>query len=277
MNKIAAIQMNSSSDVTKNLGFAQQLLQEAANAGAQLAVLPEMFAFMGVDQQDKISVAEQFGDGLIQNFLAEQAKTLALWIVAGTIPILTSTQNKIFASSLVYDSTGTCVARYDKIHLFDVCLPNSCESYQESYLVEAGHRIQVLDSPIGKLGLAVCYDLRFPELFRALFLRGAEIMVLPSAFTATTGSAHWQVLCRARAIENFCYFVGVNQWGTHNETRQTYGHSLIIEPWGQVLAEIQSGNGVITAEIDLSHLQKVRMSIPIEKHHKIHLQNKFNS
>src|SRR5579862_4696011 len=248
MEKIAAVQMCSSHLLDENLASAAHSISEARKNAACLVVLPENFALMGLKDTDKLGIKETFGHGKIQSFLSEQAKKNQLWIVGGTIPIQCQDENKVRASSLVFNDQGDLVARYDKIHLFDVSLSDK-ESYQESAAIEAGDQLVVVDTPFGKLGLAVCYDVRFPELFRNLFNRGAEIFILPSAFTVPTGEAHWEVLTRSRAIENFCYLIGACQGGTHSSGRKTYGHSIIVEPWGQVIAKREEGSGVIYADI----------------------------
>ncbi|MDF2940661.1 MAG: 2-oxoglutaramate amidase [Gammaproteobacteria bacterium] len=268
MTIIAAIQMCSSHIVDENLATAVKLIKEAAQQGAKLIVLPEMFAILGEKASDKVAVREPFGQGKIQNFLSEQARAYQVWIVGGTIPINCNDENKVKAACLVYDDEGKLAGRYDKIHLFDVRLSES-EIYKESATTEAGDSIVVIPTPFGKLGLSVCYDIRFPELYRALFKLGAEIIVIPSAFTVKTGQAHWELLARARAVENFSYVIGACQWGIHSGGRQTFGHSVIIEPWGTVIKKLPEGNGIITAEIDLEKLYEIRRSIPIADHQKL--------
>lgn len=266
---IAAIQMCSSNDVTENLSMAAKLIQQAAEHHANLVVLPEMFAIIGSSFHDKLLEKEPFGHGKLQTFLSEQAKLHHIWIVGGTIPLETTQENKVRAACLVYDDQGECVARYDKIHLFDVTLTDS-DTYQESEVTEAGDDIVVVKTPFGQLGLAVCYDLRFPELFRCLSNKGAEIILLPSAFTMTTGTAHWEILTRSRAIENFCYLVGACQGGTHANGKKTFGHSLIIEPWGSIVAKIDGDkSGIIYATIDLQKVHSARKSIPTHQHQVI--------
>lgn len=262
MSIIAAIQMNSNDMIDENLLAAKRLLQIAAKRGARLAVLPENFALMQRDLY--LTNKEPFGHGKIQDFLAEQAQKLKIWLIGGTIPIATNDPNKVYAASLIYTDQGQCLAHYDKIHLFDVVIGQ--ESYQESELIQAGSHPILIESPFGKIGMAVCYDLRFPNLFRYYFDRGAEIFVLPTAFTVPTGQAHWEVLTRARAIENFCYFIAACQTGSHPNGRETYGHSLIIDPWGKILVELAEGEGVITADIDLNYLRAMREKIPIQRH-----------
>lgn len=256
--KVSAIQMCSSDNIEENLNTAEKLIRDAKQQGSTLAVLPEMFAIFS----EKKKTGEIFGEGPIQNFLSDQAKKNKIWIVGGTIPIGCNDSNKFRAASLIYNDQGECISRYDKINLFDVTV-TSTEFYRESDSTQPGEEIITVDTPIGKLGLAVCYDVRFPALFRTLFKQGAEIIILPSAFTYKTGQAHWEILTRARAIENFSYFIGANQSGTHPNGRQTYGHSLIIDPWGEVKAKLNDGVGVITSEVDLSYLKEVRSKFNI--------------
>ncbi len=261
MQKVAAIQMCSTNNVRENLDAAEKLIHQAASAHAKLIVLPEMFAIMGTDAKDKIIVKEKYGEGLIQSFLSEQARKNNVWILGGTIPIACDDVNKIRAAAILYDDQGSVVARYDKIHLFDVTLSHD-EIYKESDTTQPGKDLIVVDTPVGKLGIGVCYDIRFPEMFRDLFRRGAEIIALPSAFTVKTGTAHWELLSRSRAVENFCYFIGAAQGGQHGNGRKTYGNSLIVSPWGDVIAKnIGENPGVIYADIDLKTLYDIRKSI----------------
>lgn len=269
MAKIAAVQMCSSHLVDENLTTAGYWIHQAAAQGAQLVVLPEMFAILGAAATDKVAVKEPFGHGKIQTFLAEQAVKNRLWIVGGTIPIAGNHPNKVRAASLVFDDQGQCVARYDKIHLFDATLSET-ENYRESDTTESGQEIVVVDTPCGKLGLAVCYDVRFPELFQCLVQKGAEIIALPSAFTVQTGEAHWEILVRSRAIDHFCYLVGACQGGVHSNGRKTYGHSMIVEPWGCVAAQKDDViPGVIYATIDLTTVYAARKSVPVEHHRRL--------
>ncbi len=263
MSRVAAIQMCSSESVDENLQEAYRWIQAAAAGGAELAVLPEMFALISTQPDRKAKAEESFGSGKIQDFLAHTAKQFSITLVAGTIALKSPVTGKSRAASLVYNAQGQCVARYDKIHLFDVVLSEQ-EFYRESDSIDAGTQIVVVDSPVGKLGLAVCYDVRFPELFTQMFSKGAEIMSLPSAFTEKTGQAHWQVLTRARAIDNFSYLIAAAQAGVHASGRRTYGHALIVDPWGQVIAEREDPSpGVIFAEIDLAEVKRIRKAIPI--------------
>lgn len=268
MQKIAAIQLTSSSDLNENLDKISNWVKKAAEEAASLVVLPENMLMMGQTETDKLNIAEAFGEGSIQAWLSNLAIQHKIWLVAGTLPLKSPDKNRVTASSLVYNSEGHCVARYDKLHLFDVCV-DSDERYEESKTIFPGKEIVCLSSPVGKLGLSVCYDLRFPELYRALFKKGAEIMTVPSAFTEKTGKAHWEVLLRARAIENFSYVIAANQVGQHSNGRKTYGHSMIVDPFGKILAERPDGEGVITAEIDLNYLHRLRENFPVHLHQRI--------
>ncbi|MDP3559535.1 MAG: carbon-nitrogen hydrolase family protein [Legionellaceae bacterium] len=261
LSKIAVIQMCSSDILRDNLERAQVLITEASENGAKWLVLPENFAMMG-DVTAQLRYKESFGAGPIQTFLAEQAQKNDVWIVAGTIPIASAQDNKVRAACLVFDAQGKCVARYDKIHLFDVTV-SAAEVYRESDTTEPGNHITVLNTPFGTLGLAVCYDIRFSELFRCLLQQGADIIVLPAAFTETTGKAHWEVLARSRAIENGCYFVGACQGGTHANGRKTYGHSIVVDPWGKILVESQHAE-IIYASLDLEKVKEVRKLLPMQ-------------
>jgi deaminated glutathione amidase len=268
MNKCAAIQMASSPSISSNLLEAEKLIAEAAHAGAKLVALPENFALMGDNEQDKVKVKEPEGSGPIQYFLATMAKKYAVWLVGGTIPIAADADNKVRAACLVYDALGQQVARYDKIHLFDVSVPMTNEVYRESDSIEPGNTIQVFDTPFGRIGLAVCYDLRFPEFFRKMSEQGAEIIIVPSAFTAETGAAHWELLVRARALENLCYIIAPDQGGFHLNGRKTFGHSMIVDPWGGVLACQKTGSGFVIADIDRERLEKVRSAFPVLNHRR---------
>lgn len=270
MSICAAIQMASSPNISSNLIEADRLISEAVNAGARIVALPENFALMGLNELDKIEQKEQDGSGTIQDFLAITAKKHSVWIVAGTIPIADpNSENKVMASCLIYNDQGERVARYDKIHLFDVHVPGSDEVYRESDSISKGSTPLVIDSPFGKLGIAICYDLRFPELFRAMLDQGMEILIVPSAFTQKTGAAHWELLIRARAVENLCYVIAPNQGGFHINGRQTYGHSMIVDPWGTILNCIKTNAGFVTADIDISLLQKTRETFPVLQHREL--------
>ena len=267
MPMMAAIQMVSSPSVAENLATAAMLLAQAADAGAQLAVLPENFTLMGRSEDDKVAVRERAGDGPLQTFLAEQAAKHRIWLVGGTIPLhAVGGDHRVRAACLLFDTTGRPVARYDKVHLFDVQVVGSAERYAESATIEPGERYVVADTPLGPLGLAVCYDVRFPEQFRALAVGGMTVLVLPAAFTAATGKAHWETLLRARAIENQCYVVAAAQGGSHANGRETYGDSLIIDPWGDILGRLPQGPGVVLGEFDAEHLKQIRRQFPVLEH-----------
>jgi predicted amidohydrolase len=266
--RVAAIQMTSGTEVGANLREAGRLIGAAARAGARLVVLPENFSCMPHAEADRLAIAEDDGAGAAQDFLAEQARTHQVWLVGGTIPLRAATSGKLRAACLVYDERGARVARYDKTHLFDVQLSNG-EVHQESRMIEPGGEIVVLDTPVGRLGLAVCYDLRFPELFRGMLDRGAEILALPSAFTAHTGRAHWEVLVRSRAIENFCFVAASAQWGEHANGRHTHGDSMIVNPWGEVLDRLPQGTGHAIAEVDRDEQARVRASLPAIEHRRL--------
>lgn len=272
MSIIAAIQMVSGPGVAENLAAAADLLAQAAARGARLAVLPENFAIMGQRESDKLAVREAEGQGPIQDFLAEQAARHRLWLVGGTIPLQApGDDRRVRAACLLFDDRGQPVARYDKVHLFDVQVVGSTEQYAESATIAPGNRYVVAETPLGRLGLAVCYDLRFPEQFRALLDQGMEILTLPAAFTAATGKAHWETLLRARAIENQCYVIASAQGGKHANSRETYGDSLIIDPWGVVLDRLPQGPGVVLAEFDRQRLENVRQQFPALKH-RVHCE-----
>jgi nitrilase len=223
---------------------------------------------MALKDADRHAIVEADGSGPIQTFLAEQARRHGVWLVGGTIPLRASEPGKMRAACLLLNDRGERVARYDKMHLFDVALPNG-EQYQESNVFEAGDQVVVVDTPFGRLGLAVCYDLRFPELFRVMLDQGAEVFALPAAFTALTGKAHWEVLLRARAIENLAYVVAAAQGGYHANGRETYGDSLIASPWGEVLDRLPRGSGVVMAELDRARLAQVRASLPSIHHRRL--------
>ena len=267
---VAAIQLSSAADREVNLAAAGRLLAEAAGAGAVLAALPENFSFMGARDVDKLRLAETDGAGPIQDFLAETAQKLKLWIVAGTVPLAVSGDpGRVYAACLVYGADGRRAARYDKIHLFDVEVPGG-ERYRESASIAAGALQPVtVDTPAGRLGLSVCYDLRFPELYRALAAQGAELLCVPAAFTARTGAVHWEALLRSRAIENQCYLLAPAQYGTHAGGRGTWGHSLVIDPWGEVLAQQDTGDGVVLAQVDPVRLEQVRRTFPALAHRRM--------
>jgi nitrilase len=266
VSTVAALQMSSGADVAANLAMAASLLAQARDAGARVAVLPENFSFMGRRDVDKRAIAEPEGQGPVQSFLAEQARTLGLWIVGGTTPLASSPGERVAAACLVYADDGQRMARYDKIHLFDVALPDRNETYRESANIAPGTRPAVVPTPAGMLGLSVCYDVRFPELYRLLGAAGAQWFTVPAAFTVPTGQAHWETLLRARAIENLAYVVAAGQWGRHENGRETYGNSLIVDPWGTVLARLPEGTGIVTATLDLAAQEDTRRRFPALTH-----------
>lgn len=267
MIRIATLQMVSTPEVAANLATAAKLLAKAAERGAKLAVLPENFALMGRRESDKWAVQEIEGAGPIQTFLAEQAARHRLWLVGGTIPLRTPSDNqRVRAACLLFDDQGHQVARYDKVHLFDVQVVDSDERYAESATIEPGDRYVVAETPFGRLGLAVCYDLRFPEQFRAMSEQGMDLLALPAAFTAATGAAHWEILLRARAIENQCYVIAAAQGGWHGNGRETFGDSLIVDPWGLILDRFSSGPGMALAKLDRAFLTNIRQQFPVLEH-----------
>jgi deaminated glutathione amidase len=264
--KVAAIQMASGPNVAGNISEARRLIANAVEKGARLVVLPEFFAIMGMTELDKLKVAEPLGSGPIQQFLSDTAKQHKIWLVGGSIPLVASTPDKVMNSCLVFDEHGVQVARYDKIHLFNLELGN--ENYNEAKTIEAGNQVVVVDSPFGRIGLAICYDLRFPELFRAM--KNIDIIVLPSAFTETTGKMHWEVLVRARAVENLAYVIAPAQGGYHVNGRETHGNSMIVDPWGRVLDRLPRGSGVVMGEINPSYQASLRSSLPALAHRTLH-------
>ncbi len=253
---------------------AVRLIREAAKKGAQMVVLPESFALMAIKESENIELAETENDGFIQNTIKQCAIDNKVWIVAGSVPLKTNSDNKVSAASLMFNDKGELVARYNKIHLFDVDINSNkkgsktseSESYRESDTFEAGKEVVVVDTPFGKIGMSICYDLRFPMLYREMVKQGAEIILVPSAFTHTTGEMHWEPLLKARAIENQCYVIAAAQGGFHVNGRRTYGHSIAINYLGQTQALLLKGTGVITTPIDLDALRKVRESFPVLQH-----------
>jgi len=260
--KVAALQMASGPNIPGNLNEARRLIENAVAQGAKLVVLPEFFSIMGMKESDMVAARELPGSGITQTFLAEMARKHGIWIVGGSIPLAASAPDKVRNTCLVFDEHGEQVARYDKIHLFNLDLGN--EHYHEGKTIEAGNQVVVVDSPFGRIGLAICYDLRFPELFRAM--KDVDIIVLPSAFTATTGKMHWETLVRARAIENLTYVIAAAQGGYHVNGRETHGHSMIVDPWGRVLDELPRGSGVVIADMNPSYQASLRASLPALTH-----------
>ena len=263
--KVAGIQMASSPNVASNLTEAERLIAIAVEQGAKIVVLPEYFCIMGVKDIDKVAVREKAGDGPIQRFLSKMAREYEIWLIGGTVPIASNYPNKVRNACLVYNDKGQQVARYDKIHLFGLDL--GTEHYHEENTIESGNEVVVVDMPYGKIGLSVCYDLRFPELYRAM--GQVDIIVIPSAFTETTGKAHWEPLIRARAIENLCYVIAPAQGGYHLSGRETHGNSMIVDPWGVILDRLPRGSGVVIANINRDYQASLRNSLPALKHRTI--------
>ena len=261
-SRIAAIQMVSGPVVAGNLEVAGGLIAAAAAKGAQLVALPEYFAILGMKDTDKVDAREAPGDGPIQAFLSNAAKQHGIWIVGGSAPLTSSDPRKVRNSSLVYDASGKLVARYDKIHLFGFQMGE--ERYHEASTIEPGDKPVTVDTPFGRLGLSICYDLRFPELYRSM--KDVDIILVPSAFTETTGRAHWETLLRARAIENLAYVLAPAQGGRHANGRETHGDSMIIDPWGSVLDRLPQGAGVVMADIHLDRMQGLRHNLPALSH-----------
>jgi len=272
VRKVAAIQLCSGPDVRHNLRNAARWLDEAAIHEARLAVLPENFAFLGRDDDERLAASEAPGDGPIQAFLSERARALGMWIVGGTLPMSVRDEKRVRAACLLYDDEGRVAARYDKMHLFDVSLPERNEHYRESSGTEPGAEMCVAATPFGKLGLAVCYDVRFPELFRRLLDAGMELLALPAAFTVPTGRAHWEVLVRARAIENLCPVLAAAQEGKHPHGRETWGDSMIVSAWGEVLARLPHGEGVIVSDLDTMQGSDIRTRFPALDHRRQELR-----
>lgn len=260
--RVAAIQMASGPSVSANLEEAARLVEDAASQGAELVVLPEYFCIMGMKDTDKLAVREQPGDGQIQRFLSETAKRLGIWLVGGSVPLTSSEPDKVYNSCLVYADNGKQVARYDKIHLFGLQLGH--EHYAEEKTIKAGHKVVTVDSPFGRIGLSICYDLRFPELFR--LMNNVDIILAPAAFTAITGKAHWEVLVRARAVENMAYVIAPGQGGYHVNGRETNGDSMIVDPWGVVMARLPRGSGAVVAMIDPEYQTSLRTNLPALDH-----------
>jgi predicted amidohydrolase len=260
--KVAAVQMVSEPEVPANLAVAGELIARAAGGGARLVALPEYFCILGRRDRDKVDVRETDGRGPIQDFLAEAAAKNKVWLIGGSAPLACADPAKVRNACLVFDDSGRRVARYDKIHLFGFDL--GTERFQESRSIEPGSEVVTLDTPFGRLGLSICYDLRFPEMYRRM--GAVDLILVPSSFTATTGKAHWEMLLRARAVENQAYVLAPAQGGHHKNGRDTHGHSLIVDPWGKILAELATGPGVITAELDHAEIARVRLSLPALTH-----------
>ncbi|MEK6595117.1 MAG: carbon-nitrogen hydrolase family protein [Pseudomonadota bacterium] len=260
--RVAAIQMASGPSVSANLEEAARLIEEAVSQKAQLVVLPEYFCIMGMKDTDKLAVREQPGEGQIQKFLSNTAKRLGIWLVGGSVPLASSEPDKVYNSCLVYADNGEQVARYDKIHLFGLQLGH--EHYAEEKTIKAGNQVVAVDSPFGRIGLSICYDLRFPELFR--MMNNVDIILAPAAFTAITGKAHWEVLVRARAVENMAYVIAPGQGGYHVNGRETNGDSMIVDPWGVVMERLPRGSGAVVATIDPEYQASLRTNLPALDH-----------
>ena len=263
--RIAAVQTVSGPDVAENLRIASELVAQAAGEGARLVALPEYFPIISADESAKVAIRERDGDGPLQDFLAQLALRHEIWLIGGTVPLACPDPDKVFNSCLVFDDTGRRVARYDKIHLFG--FRKGTEAYDEAQTISAGSESVSFDSPVGRVGLSVCYDLRFPELYRAMGV--LDLIVVPAAFTYTTGRAHWELLLRARAVENQCYVLAPAQGGRHPSGRRTWGDSMIVDPWGEVLARRAEGPGVVVAELDPARIAEVRDNLPALEHRRL--------
>ncbi|MEX3548011.1 MAG: carbon-nitrogen hydrolase family protein [Burkholderia sp.] len=259
---VAALQMVSTPDVARNLDDADRLIAEAAAGGVQLVLLPEYFCFMGRRDTDKLAIAEPYQDGPIQRFLGDAARCHGVWVIGGTLPLAAPEPARVLNTTLVFDPEGRKAARYDKIHLFN--FEKGEESFDEARTIRPGDAVQAFEAPFGRVGLSVCYDLRFPELYRRL--GDCALMVVPSAFTYTTGRAHWEMLLRARAVENQCYVLAAAQGGTHENGRHTWGHSMLIDPWGEIVAVRDEGVGVVAGALDAARIAEVRQSLPAWRH-----------
>ncbi|MBY4830737.1 carbon-nitrogen hydrolase family protein [Burkholderia dolosa] len=260
--RVAALQMVSTPDVARNLADARRLIAEAAGEGAQLVLLPEYFCFMGHRDTDKLALAEPYQDGPIQRFLADAARRHGVWVIGGTLPLKAPEPDRVLNTTLVFDPSGNEAARYDKIHLFN--FEKGDESFDEARTIRAGDTVVAFDAPFGRVGLSVCYDLRFPELYRRI--GDCALIVVPSAFTHTTGRAHWETLLRARAVENQCYVLAAAQGGKHENGRRTWGHSMLIDPWGEIVAVRDVGASVVLGAIDSQRIADVRQSLPAWRH-----------
>ncbi|MBI2970338.1 MAG: carbon-nitrogen hydrolase family protein [Gammaproteobacteria bacterium] len=270
MLRAAVIQMVSSAEVAQNLGIAEELIAGAAADRARLVALPEFFALISPDERDKLAIREAFGAGPIQSFLSERARRHGIWLLGGTVPLESGEADRVYNSSLLFNDQGECVARYDKIHLFDVYVDTEGrESYNESATMKHGQDVTVAETPFGNLGMSVCYDLRFPELYRRMLERNVVMIGAPSAFTEKTGRKHWELLLRARAVENLSFVIAPAQGGRHNEKRATWGHSMIVDPWGEILCSLDTGPGFVCADLDLEHLAGLRRRFPALEHRKL--------
>jgi deaminated glutathione amidase len=267
--KVAAVQMCSGDDVAANLATIDRLLGEAAAAGCSLAVLPENTAFVGKDDRAKLAVAEPPGDGPIQAFLGEAARRHRISIIAGSLPLIADTPARCYGAAVMFADDGTVAGTYRKIHLFDVDIREGGERYRESAYCQPGEDVVTVAHAVGIIGLTICYDLRFPELYRRLAREGATVFCVPAAFTEATGRAHWDVLLRARAIENLSWVVAAAQFGTHPNGRRTYGHSMIVDPWGRVVSALAEGEGIVVAELDQRQTARLRQEFPVLDHRRL--------
>lgn len=274
MSRIAAVQFSSLGTVDDNLKQAENYVIETVKSEAKCIVFPEEFITLGMTSAEKLVLAEPYQNGPLQSTLSEWAKRYNIWVIGGTLPIQSEDKSKYYSSCIVWDNSGKAIERYNKIHLFDVDISGS-EAYRESDNVQAGKHISIVSTPFGKIGIAICYDVRFPELFRYFALKGVDIIVLPSAFTQPTGKAHWETLLRARAIENLCYLIAPNQVGVRLSGHGTYGHSMIIGPWGEILSSLNDEPGMIVADIDLEKMDSIRERFPVLKHHQPFLMQKL--
>ncbi|MEH6624850.1 MAG: carbon-nitrogen hydrolase family protein [Motiliproteus sp.] len=264
----AVIQMVSGEQWQSNLDAAASLIAKAAASGAKLALLPENFAVFNSAQLCQRGALETSPEGPIRGFLSEQARLNDIWLIGGSVPVMAASGDRVRAACFVLDNEGKEQARYDKLHLFDVDVADQQAAYRESQQIEPGQQVVVVDTPVGRLGLSICYDLRFPLLYQAMLEQGAEIISVPAAFTKVTGEAHWELLLRARATETQSYLLAANQGGRHSESRETYGHSMIIDPWGKVMTSLDAGPGVASAELDLQWLREVRRKMPVYQHRR---------
>lgn len=267
-NTIAAVQFSTENDPQKNIEYIERDLDIAVKKGAQYVIFPEEFLTLSMAPEEKLRFAQPEQMGIVQEKLSNLAKAYGIWLIGGTLPISVEGESKYFSRCIVWNSAGHVVGHYDKIHLFDVRLGND-ETYVESESVKPGDKVTVISTPMGKMGIAICYDIRFPELFRRMASKGAEIMVLPSAFTKPTGKAHWEILIRARAIENLCYFVAVDQVGVRRNGLGTHGHSMIVDPWGEIMVQAGEGPEVITASLDREKLRHIREHFPSLTHRRL--------
>ncbi len=262
--------MVSTADVDANLSQAKKLIQQAADEGAEFAVLPEYFPLISDDETDKLNIVEDIGNGPIQNLLADLATQHGMWLMAGSMPIRTLDPQRVASSWFLYSPTGELSARYDKIHMVDVCVnKEEGETYNESNTIVPGRDVIVAETAFATLGLSICYDLRFPELYRELVNRGATIITVPSAFTYSTGKRHWEMLLCTRAVENLCFVIASGQGGQNTEKRRTWGHSMIIDPWGNILSSLDEGPGIACADLDLARVDELRASFPALQHRVI--------